>query len=1309
MHKLTCFLACILLPFSFPIFAQQSNPFQNETPGNIYAVVIGISRYENKAIQSLTYANTDASLFAEFLQTKSGGSVPSERIKILLNEKATIAAIYNALDWLKDVCKENDIAYVFFSGHGDVETEAFKNAGYLLAYNSPANNYRNNAISIDDINDDANTLTLTNKAKVVLITDACRSGKLAGDFIKGKQLAAQNLSVILNNQIRMASCKPDELAAEGPEWGGGRGVYSYHLLRGLYGFADANNDGRVPLEELTSFLNTSFSADEILKRQGHKQQPVLDGHPRFLLSTVDANTFATFQQAKQKSTTDELSFIEGLEDFTQVSEQPMDAFMHVMEGNIYEPQNEYEDFSIEGIIPFKNYEKINADRFPIQLVNDLLAQQAYIEKRIEDKTSNDSLNALNIFSTETLAAVRNQLTKDPSAYLALNDRFIELVHKKSQQMVNAYLAGDLEELERRQYYYSGKRDYADFLAMLQVAIQVAPPNHRILPLLKVQQAYLSGLIERLQMPLSNNLQALRNRAISFQQNAMNLEPYAAYIHNEMGNLLLQEKRFDSADYHFNTAIELAPTWAIPWSNLMRRHLLAGNTNKAMDAARVADSLQPGVSFVQMNKGLVMEKGNNLLAAETFYLQAIGKNDVHFLPYERLGHINLEAGNYEKADDYFFDASLRKNDFGVNSEYFQIGLELGGPPSANPRDPFSDYCNFSSIKEKILQPYILLVQGLWLMHIDTAGEKDGLALLEKAIKLSPDMMFSSHYLGKYYFKTGDWQKAEKYIQHALSNYGKDTLLFANSPATSYVFIESAVDSCLKPMLAQYSYDKLEDYYLLAAVYEKKEMNNDALLLYRQIAETENERMMDQANLKGAGEALDNIGRGPYFDDYLIEKYEMAPVMGGYLKEAALFEKMGEYEKAEAVILNHQKATQLAGTLRQQAINERRPGFMGGGSPINYYWLTINNEIENAGYQFYRRMLSLFPREPKWYKNASNFLYHRLTMAYKQMEPAVYVAFTQSIGEFAYPWMGSEEGPNEYDKKITIPGTGETVIIERPVYNPVEQSLQWMEKWLSLTQTDNPDEAITQVMADLNSWLGNTHDAVKWWRLLISKQPDNDSLRNKAIQYFTTVNYLTDAYAQLDSLQASNQLKQSQRLQLAEYHMLAGKYQLALDVLQTFIPTDTPELIQAILLKSNIYRLMGKATMALQYLNDSIPVFALQIPPPEDSMDVYGNIFPGDYANRVIANTAYAKARIYASSKKYKNALTELRKALESGFNYGYVLDEDKVWDHKKMKRRCNKLIAQYTFDREYKTDRSGKFENPIQFRIPNWPENINDLR
>ncbi len=58
-----------------------------------------------------------------------------------------------------------------------------------------------------------------------MITDACHSGKMAGDFYKGRQLTAANLQLVLNNQVRLASCEANQQAAERPGWGAGRGVF----------------------------------------------------------------------------------------------------------------------------------------------------------------------------------------------------------------------------------------------------------------------------------------------------------------------------------------------------------------------------------------------------------------------------------------------------------------------------------------------------------------------------------------------------------------------------------------------------------------------------------------------------------------------------------------------------------------------------------------------------------------------------------------------------------------------------------------------------------------------------------------------------------------------------------------------------------------------------------------------------------------------------------------------------------------------------------------------------------------------------
>ncbi|MEJ7674853.1 MAG: hypothetical protein WKF59_19690 [Chitinophagaceae bacterium] len=200
--------------------------------------------------------------------------------------------------------------------------------GYLLAWNSPATNYRNNAISVADINENANILSTINKAKVIIITDACHSGKMAGDFYKGRQFTAANLQLVLNNQVRLASCEAGQEAAEGPYWGGGRGVFSYYLLRGLQGLASTESNGVIKLNSLETFMNTSFRSDENLILEKHKQNPVIDGSPIFPIAIADTETrnsliFSGNKPANIKSTP------AGLQSLKTLGLQPIDYFFQL--------------------------------------------------------------------------------------------------------------------------------------------------------------------------------------------------------------------------------------------------------------------------------------------------------------------------------------------------------------------------------------------------------------------------------------------------------------------------------------------------------------------------------------------------------------------------------------------------------------------------------------------------------------------------------------------------------------------------------------------------------------------------------------------------------------------------------------------------------------------------------------------------------------------------------------------------------------------------------------------------------------------
>ena len=115
------------------------------------------------------------------------------------------------------------------------------------------------------------TISLDNNAKVLLITDACRSGKLAGNAIGGSQLTSQNLATQYANEVKILSCQPDEYSIEGEQWGGGRGAFSYHLIDGLYGMADIDSDLNVNLKEIDRYLE-----DHVIRGSGPRKPKPYD-------------------------------------------------------------------------------------------------------------------------------------------------------------------------------------------------------------------------------------------------------------------------------------------------------------------------------------------------------------------------------------------------------------------------------------------------------------------------------------------------------------------------------------------------------------------------------------------------------------------------------------------------------------------------------------------------------------------------------------------------------------------------------------------------------------------------------------------------------------------------------------------------------------------------------------------------------------------------------------------------------------------------------------------------------------------------
>ncbi len=236
--------------------------------GKTYAVVVGISDYAKQ--DDLKYAHRDAMAFADWLLSPAGEIQSRDDLKLLLNEKATKAELVNSLIWLIRQCKPGDRAMIYFAGHGDVETEIISEPGYLLCYDAPKNVYGSGgALDLKYLQEVITTLSEKNNAKVIVVIDACRAGKLAGDIINGKERTSENFLFAPQyaNVTKILSCKSDQSSYEMDDRGDGRGIFSFYFINGLKGLADHNSNGKVSYKELERYLEDNVSGDVAPQKQ----------------------------------------------------------------------------------------------------------------------------------------------------------------------------------------------------------------------------------------------------------------------------------------------------------------------------------------------------------------------------------------------------------------------------------------------------------------------------------------------------------------------------------------------------------------------------------------------------------------------------------------------------------------------------------------------------------------------------------------------------------------------------------------------------------------------------------------------------------------------------------------------------------------------------------------------------------------------------------------------------------------------------------------------------------------------------------
>ena len=540
------FLVILFLCLVFCDARTQSLGF-GKAKSKTFAVVIGISDYSDEAIPDLKFANRDAIAFSEYLQSNAGNNVPEENIKLLINEKATTSRIAAAMDWLVESCEEGDRAMIYFSGHGDVETKTAMQHGFLLTHDSPSSTYIAGAYPLFYLQSVISTLSTKNKASVFMFMDACHAGKLAGSDVGGVEATSSILAKQFANETKILSCQPNEFSLEGEQWGNGRGVFSYHLIQGLVGLADQNDDLKINVLELERYLEDKVS----MEVSPNSQIPMTVGIKSNIVGYVDDVQLKKLQLENEAEL--------GMMAIVDSKGKEKEILMKLDSSRL----SVYELFKKAlSVHPLMNVNGYNNDS------NVLTADELYRD----------------LITVEELSELHSSMTRALAVALQEN----------AQKAINGFL-----KIRSQQFSVKGLdnesilEEYTINAVYLKRAAELLGREHYMYNDLVAKSKYFEGKSNyHLSLKDITNRDSLIDLSLLLLEGALSITPNAPHVLVALAWIYGVLQDYDKALQYALMASSLSPTWPIPYSFLSGIYYNDSNYEKSAEYALKALELQP---------------------------------------------------------------------------------------------------------------------------------------------------------------------------------------------------------------------------------------------------------------------------------------------------------------------------------------------------------------------------------------------------------------------------------------------------------------------------------------------------------------------------------------------------------------------------------------------------------------------------------------------------------------------------------------------------------------------------------------------
>jgi len=224
---------------------------------DVYAVVVGVSDYQNPQVKDLSFCDDDA---RDFYKMLVASGVSSSNIALLIDSQATKSSIISQMNYLFAKAKPSDRIIFYFSGHGDT--------GYFLQHDFSSSNRLNHT--------DVKAAFKKSVAKTKLcFADACMAGsiKKGNEKETTKSNSDANEKTVLTSEegiVVMMSSRSYQTSQELQQLE--QGAFTYYLIYGMQGYADADRNKIVTITELYNYIRK-----EVMAKTNNKQIPIVFG------------------------------------------------------------------------------------------------------------------------------------------------------------------------------------------------------------------------------------------------------------------------------------------------------------------------------------------------------------------------------------------------------------------------------------------------------------------------------------------------------------------------------------------------------------------------------------------------------------------------------------------------------------------------------------------------------------------------------------------------------------------------------------------------------------------------------------------------------------------------------------------------------------------------------------------------------------------------------------------------------------------------------------------------------------------------